>query len=268
MEEQQIRDFIELVKLESTYKKFINYDIIHKLINIFDSDFTKQIYSNKIKNPLQIALQFYKEYNIGYYNTIIEGIKNKRIVISNDILKSFCDVKNNITYIKLHGDDGDLFNIVHELAHFIDINSTPSIIPNQYWFLSETFAFYIEKKLQTWLQKEKYSDLILTRINNRIYFEQKMLKAIESELYYEDLFRKKGTIESSDIDIEKINAIMQYDTSNIVNYLLQYPIANVLSDYLINNDLIHDDKQLAYECINTDLYKVLEKYSINLKTLS
>lgn len=73
----------------------------------------------------------------------------------------------------------------------IDKNSNPSIVPNEYWFLSETFAFYIEKELEKWLEKEKYKDLISTRKNNRMYFESKMLQAIENELYYENLFKKK-----------------------------------------------------------------------------
>lgn len=32
-----------------------------------------------------------------------------------------------------------------------------------------------------------------------------MLEAVENELYYENLFRQKGTIEESDIDIKKLN---------------------------------------------------------------
>lgn len=93
-----------------------------------------------------MALEFYKKYNMKYYNTIIENIQNKRIIINKNISKSFTDKENNTTNISLCGNDGDLFNIVHELALFIDRNSIPQIIPDEYWFLSETFAFYIEKK--------------------------------------------------------------------------------------------------------------------------
>lgn len=261
MENQQIKKFIEQVKLESTYRKFLKSDVIYQLINIFSATFDKQSYSSEIENPLEIALQFYKEYNAHYYNAIIEKIKSKGIVISQDNSKSFFDTENNKTYIRLYGNDGDLFIIVHELAHFIDKNSNPPIIPDEYWFLSETFAFYIEKKLEIWLENEKYKDLISTRINNRMYFESKMLKAIENELYYESLYSQKGRIDESDIDIKKIKSIMQYDvSSNIVNYLLQYPIANILSDCLINNHLLPDDNKLAENCINMDLYKILENY--------
>lgn len=53
--------------------------------------------------------------------------------------------------------------LVHELAHFIDKNSNPPIVPDDYWFLSETFAFYLEKKLENWLENEKHKYLISTR---------------------------------------------------------------------------------------------------------
>lgn len=268
MEDQQIKKFISQVKLESTYRKFLKSDIIYQLINIFNIAIEKQSYSSEIENPLEIALQFYKEYNAQYYNTIIEQIKSKKIVIIQDNGKSFTDTENNTAYIRLYGNDGDLFIIVHELAHFIDRNGNPPIIPDEYWFLSETFAFYIEKKLEIWLKNEKYKDLISTRTNNRMYFESKMLKAIENELYYESLFRQKETIEESDIDIKKIKSIMQYDiSSNIVNYLLQYPLANILSDCLINNHLLSNDNELVEKCINMDLYEILEDYSANKKAL-
>ena len=201
MEEQQIKKFIEQVKLESSYSKFLKVDIIYQLINNFNAASDKQKYPSEVENPLETALQFYKEYNVQYYNTIIEEFENKRIVISQNSGKSFTDTENNTTYIRLYGNDGDLFIIVHELAHFIDKNSNPQIIPDEYWFLSETFAFYIEKKLENWLKSEKYKNLIFTRINNRMYFESKMLKAIENELNYESLYRQKGIIEESDIDI-------------------------------------------------------------------
>lgn len=76
----------------------------------------------------------------------------------------------------------------------------PPIIPDKYWFLSETFAFYVEKKLENWLLNKDHEDLINTRRNNRMYFENKIVEAIENELYYENLYRQKGTIAESDID--------------------------------------------------------------------
>lgn len=269
MKEQQIKRFIEQVKSELIYKKILKSDIIYQLINIFNTasvTLEKQNYSSEIEKPLEMALEFYKEYNMEYYNTIIENIQNRRIIINKNIGKSFTDTKNNTTNISLCGNDGDLFNIVHELAHFIDRNSKPPIIPDEYWFLSETFAFYIEKRLENWLLNKDYKDLIYTRRNNRIFFENKMLEAIENELYYENLYRQKGIIVESDIDIKKIKSIIKYDVPyNIVNYLLQYPLANILSNCLIDNYIIQDDNQLVEKCINMDLYKILEDYSASTK---
>ena len=101
-----------------------------------------------------------------------------------------------------------------------------------------------------------------------MYFENKMVEAIENELYYENLYRQKGTIAESDIDIKKIKSIIKYDVPyNIINYLLQYPLANIISFYLINNYIIQDDNQLVEKCINMNLYKILEDFSASKKTL-
>ena len=196
---------------------------------------------------------------------ILEGFKNKRIIFQNRE-KSFTDTQNNKAYIKLQGNDGDVFILVHELAHYIDRNSNPHIVPDEYWFLSETFAFYVEKKLENWLISDKYNKLIYTIINNRKYFEKRMLIAIKYELYYEDLFNKNGNIFDSDIDLKKIKYIKRFDvSSNIVNNLLEYPLANILSNYLINNSLLQNDNELVKTCLNTNLYEVLDSYLTKTK---
>lgn len=265
MEKIDIKNFIEQIKLESTYRKFLEKDIIYQLIDIFNIEITKIDYLVTIKNPLKLALQFYKEYNIEYYNMILEGFKNKRIIFQNKE-KSFTDTQNNKAYIKLQGNDGDVFILVHELAHYIDRNSNPRIVPDEYWFLSETFAFYVEKKLENWLISDKYNKLIYTRINNRKYFEKRMLIAIKYELYYEDLFNKNGNIFDSDIDLKKIEYIKRFNvSSNIVNNLLEYPLANILSNYLINNSLLQNDNELVKTCLNTNLYEVLDSYLTKTK---
>lgn len=258
MEEQQIEDFIEKVKKESTYKKFIKMDIIEQLITIFDTNPKKGKYPKTIKNPLKIALNFYKDYNPQYYEMIIEGIKHKKIIISKDQKKSFVDTKNNAAFIALYGNDGDLFMLTHEFAHFIDRNSNPVIIPDKYWFLAETFAFFMEKKLEIWLDNKKYEDLINTKRNNRIYFETKMLETIKNELYYEKLYIKNGRLFRDDISTKKLKAIMKYDIVNLVNNLLSYPIANILSDYFITNNLIHCDNEFVLVCLNINLYEILK----------
>ncbi len=260
MKNNEIKDFIEKIKIESTYKKFLKIDIIYQLIDIFKSNYDKVNYPNNIKNPLKIALQFYKDFNEQYYKMIIDGIKNEKILIAKNNSKSYVNTKNNSTYIKPCEDDSDLFIIVHELAHFIDRNSNPHIIPNEYWFLSETFAFYIEKKLEAWLNFEKYKDLILIRRNNRLYYEKRMLIAIEAELYYEDLYKKNGIINESEIDFEKINLVKNFKEPNFVNYLLQFPLANIISSYLIQQNICINDSEFTNMCLKIDLYETLREY--------
>lgn len=49
MKNRQIKKFIEQVKLESTYSKFLKRDIIYQPTNIFSADFDKQSYSSEIE---------------------------------------------------------------------------------------------------------------------------------------------------------------------------------------------------------------------------
>ena len=262
-EQIMIRKFIEKVQVESSYKKFLELDIIEQMINIFKGNYQKKIYPNQISNCLELALQFYKNYNYKFYKMIVYGIENKKIIISREIIKPYTDTDNDVAYIRMYGNDGDLFLFVHEFAHYIDRSSEPKIISNNFAYLSEVFSFFMEKQLELWLPKDKYDDLIFARRNNRIYFESNMLKAVKYELYYEKLFYKNGKIEEDEIDIEKIRFIMKYANRDLINYLMRYPLANVLSDYLVNIKFNIDKEDLCEKCFQTDLYSVLHEWSNN-----
>lgn len=259
-----VEKFIKFVKENSTYSKCVKKDVIEKIISTFDLSCKKMQYPQKINNCMKIALQFYKQYNYEYYKIIINGLKNKNIVINNKMKKSYVDTLNNTGYIKLLGNDSDLFMIVHELAHFIDINSEPKIIPVEYNFLCEVFSFYMERQLEKYLikQKENYDELITIRNNNRVYFESKFLKHIKNQLYYEDLYKNQGIINEEQIDIEDAKRILKYNVSNIVNFLLRYPLGNILSEYIINNNLLKQDCDICQVCFQLDLNTVLDDYII------
>ena len=234
MKKYDYDEFIKKIEIESKYKKYVSKDIIDLIIDNFTSKYKKINYPKTISNPLEIVLQFYQNYNEEFYNLILNGINNNKIIINDSESKSFINIKDNITHINLFGNDSDLFILVHELAHYIDRNYKNYIIPDKYWFLSETFAFYMEKTFEKSLNKEKYKKLINARKNNRLYHETNMVKAIKYEYYYEQLFINNNFINTEDIDIYKIKYISQYKESNYINYLLQYPLANIISDEFIN----------------------------------
>lgn len=264
-QKELIKTFIKRVKLESTFHKFLEENVINQLINIFDDNYKRKNYLKQLENSLELALQFYKHYNEQYYNMILDAIKNKKIIIDKKN-KSFINRENNITSIRLIKNDSDLFMLVHEFAHFIDRNSQPHIIPNRYWFLSEVFSFYMEKQLENWLNQQKYEKLIQIRRNNRMYFESKMMKAVEYEFYYEKLYNQTGKIDIDKKDINKIQLIMSYDydlKTGLINQLLCYPIANILSEYLIRNHFVKNDYDIYKICLNTDLYDLLKNSPIS-----
>lgn len=257
---------IENITKQTTIKKFLEEDLIYQMINYFNKEIKKLPYPSTITNHLDIVLEFIHQYNIDYYNLIIEGLNTKRIIISNQE-ESYTDTQNNQAYIQKIDNDSLLFVLVHEFAHYIDRNSNPQIIPNEYNFLCEVFSFYFEKKLELWLNNSAYAPLIKVRQNNRFFVEHKMLTAIKYQLFYEKLYLKNHKISEKDIDPKKMKALQKYAyiynyNTGLINYLLRYPLGNLLSEYLIQNNLLINDYDLPQICLNTDLYQVLKKSNL------
>ncbi len=268
MKEGLVESFVERVKLESNFHKFLKEDLIYQFIDCFRNDYIKKQYPKNIENSLEIALQFYKDYNNQYYYIILDTINKNKIIISDNVENPFVDPKSNKAFIKTFGNDSDLFIFVHEFAHFIDRNLNPMIIPNEYCFFCEVFSFYMEKQLELWLNDKEYNNLIETRRNNRLFFESRMLDAIEYELFCEKLYKKSGQIKLDDLNNTRIKSIMCYNYDlnfGLVNYLLQYPLANILSDYLINNQLVKNDNDICKICLDTNLYEALTEFKTSKK---
>lgn len=136
---------LDKIKGEASLKKIVEMKVLEKFFEMFSKRYQKVGYPSTITNPLDIALEFYKYYNLDYYATIAEAIQNRQIIIDENLTKSYVDTNDGTSYIRLSGNDSDLFNLVHEFAHFIDRNSRPHLIPDEYWFLAEVFFFYVEK---------------------------------------------------------------------------------------------------------------------------
>lgn len=265
MNDSLTKKFIKKVKIESSYKKIVNKDIIANLDNAFSLEINKKEYPNNINNCLELSLEFYKNYDENYYDIILDGINKGKIIILDKNKKSLVDTQTNNVYIKLSENDSDVFMLVHEFAHYIDRSSNPLIVPNEFWFLSEAFSFYIEKKLEQWLDSTKYHDLIVARINNRIFYEKKMLNAIKIKMYYENLYKEKGKLLKSDININDAKLVGKYNVPNTINYLLQYPLANIISNYLIDSD-IPIEGDFAKTCLDIDLYQAIGKFADTTKS--
>lgn len=256
-----ISEYIDKVKRESSYRKCISLDLIYKLIELFDVDCEKIKYSKNIDNCLSLALSFYKHYNYEYYEMIMQGLENGTINIGNEF--SHTDLQNGKCYIKMRGNDNDVYLIVHEFAHYIDRNSKPLIIPDEINYFGEVYSMYLEKKLEQYLDEQQYEYLNKARRNNRIYFESQMASIISFQLNYENLFNANGYIDEEDLEIDKVKRIMNYRSKNTVNYLLRYLLGNVLSDYLIKNDIVSSDKHFSDVLTEIDLHEAITSFDID-----
>lgn len=70
--------FIKRVIEESNINKHLKEDLIYKLIDSFKGDFEKKEYPRTVKNPLEVALKFYEDYNNKYYEIILNAINAKK----------------------------------------------------------------------------------------------------------------------------------------------------------------------------------------------
>lgn len=246
----------KLINIKMCLKK----DFILELIDKFDVPIKKLNYPDNHLDNLSIALKFYKNFNLDYYNIIHQGISNEAIFIfSKSGLDSFVDTKNCQTRIQLMNNDGDVITIVHELAHYIDRILTPHIVFDKYWFLGETFAFYFERELERFLGPQ-YKYLFDIRKNNRLYKEKNMLQIIKLVLDYENDYLKNGKLKLTEEDAKNIKKIINLGQDDLINFCLSYPIANITSLYLVNYNSIITKENFCELCLSYDIKEFFENH--------
>ena len=75
-------------------------NFILELIDEFDVHVEKLNYHDNNLDKLFISLSFYENFNLDYYNTIMQGINNKDIIISDEFTSSHVNTKSGKSYIK------------------------------------------------------------------------------------------------------------------------------------------------------------------------
>lgn len=81
-------------------------------------------------------------------------------------------------------------------------------------------------------------------------------------MYCETNYKKLGHINRDDLEEKRIQELMSYhydQNIGLINYLLRYPIGNILSDYLMNHSFMKSEHDICQICLNTNLYDILEK---------
>lgn len=255
-----LKKYEQVLKSEAQIKKIVMPEAISKMIEVYGKGHKKMTYPKTIDNPKEIALNFYKELFPEYYKIILKGIEEGRVIF--DSGENYVDPIDGICHIHLFNNDGDVYLIVHELAHYIDANSTPSITEKGWYIFAEVFSFYMEKRLEIYLG-DNLTLATKVRKNNRLYQEENMLEIIEAELAYEEAFLN-GTLRLSSSDVKIAKRIMK-NAPDVVNYLLRYPLANILSEFLVDNPDIKIDANLSSILRTTNLYELLDLYRNRFK---
>lgn len=261
---EYIERFYNKIAEQSKYVKVLDVRIIKQMAELFEGKRRKIEYGHdEVDDALKMALDFYKDYNLDYYQIIAKSIENGEIDLNSDVNK--VNTSSNKCYIKSIGNDSDLYIIVHELAHFIDRKT--GIIDDEYHFFSEVVSLYMEKMLEKYLEERNLCpNLISARRSNRIRFERDMLRAMSYELYYEELYKENPDKVKENIDMEKLKYIMGYDSNNLVNYYIRYPIGNILSEYMLEHPEIKFEPKLSDELYKIYISKLVDDYSEKKRT--
>lgn len=264
--EKMIDKFKEKVSVESEYSKVYSVSVITSLLEYYDIEVEKMLYPSSIKeDPLNIASNFYQNNFPEYYEIIKNGLDNNEIIIGEFVGSPRTEFNPLRTFIKLSNNDRDVFMIVHELAHYIDLKLNPHIISDNCKFYGEVVPFYVEKVFETFY-KDYYEELIRARKNNRIYYEKERLNVIKLMLKYEEYYRANKSIDSI-IDEEEIRQIMKYESCNTVNSLIRYPLANLLSSYMLVKG-IPLKQNLQDDLKNINIYEVIKDEDVRRMVLN
>ena len=80
-------------------------------------------------------------------------------------------------------------------------------------------------------------------------------------MFYEEQYQKTKNIETISIEAKKIKTILPYHMTNLVNVLLSYPLANILSEYLINHSVSFLEQEFVEVCTRVNLYDALDEFN-------
>jgi len=247
-------DFYDKVKTESQYTKKLSLDAIELIINGFNYKLELKKYNKVIDNPLELVLQFYKEYNNKYYQIINKGLLKKEINLNS--FNNYLDLRNTICNINLTGNDSDVFILVHELAHYIDRKLKPHIILDEHNVLCEVFAYYMEMEFEKRIINN-YEELVISRRNNRIYNVVEKMRLVELELYCEMDYLSGSKKFLYNISIEDMELLLK--STNTVNTNLRYSIGYILSNYIQDNNIIVKESLSKY-LYDLDVYKIINDF--------
>ena len=273
------KQFSQKIAREAGQWKCLKPEQLKKIIDLFSVKCKYIPYNEIPMDSLDMALSFYKQYDKNYYDILIDGLKNKKIVIVDDVMSNY-DPNTGICEIESFGNDKGYFCFVHEFAHYIDGMSVPSFTPPYLNFLAEAYSLYMEKLAEKFLLTQ-IPDFSEIKYNHMLYAEGRMVRAIEDELYYEKLYLELGKLPIEMIDRKKAQRIMQYNCTGVdtINYLVRYPLGNLISEYLMEhcelleknswrNVLESLDFDTIYEGVmsgNSKLRSMLQGYKVKSK---
>ena len=241
---EKIEIFRKLIADNSNYTKLCSKEEIEILKKHYSEPVFKQKYLKTKSKYLKVVLNFYKMYNLKYYAIIMANMNKNIIMKPEGKTISYLDI--NKTFINIKNDDSDLVRLIHELAHFVDFKLHKDIINSNayYCFLPETFSFYMEKEFIK-LVGLKYENVVKIRQNNHYLAMQEKLNNLLLMQKYEEYYLENESLPPN-LEINEIRKILDLKLKNVINNILGYLIGDVVSDYLVQNNIRLEEEFYPY----------------------
>ena len=146
------------------------------------------------------------------------------------------------------------------MAHFVDFKLHKDIINSNayYSFLPEAFSFYIEKEFIK-LVGLKYESIVKIRQNNHYLAIQEKLNNLLLMQKYEKYYLENGSLQSN-LEISEVQKILDLKLKNVINNILGYLIGDVVSDYLVQNNIRLEEEFYPY--VFNNYHAVIKKLEL------
>lgn len=212
----------------------ISEENILKLINLFDIKAVRFRYEHKLSDPLDIALKFYKSFNRKFYDIIAQGILQDRVLIGPFCKKSYVNAKTKLCFIKPVGTDEDVYIMVHEMAHYVNVMLDDAFVDRSNVIYTEVFSYYIERLFDRYLIENGYLDLAIIRHQNRIESTCNIARNLKDFLELKKLYEKNvlGLLKEQ----EKIQRILRCKKDYPAQFYLRYLVGNLYSKTLVEEE--------------------------------
>ena len=255
----EIEENLLIKKLDkkSKLKKLSDEDVFN-LLDIYYTDTKEPIIRKSFAvEPFYLGIKFYEEKYPEFYNKIVKASEMGRLIISEGENKSCTNRLTRRILINLRGNNRDAFTVVHEFAHYIDLENEDKYVPkckgNLY---SETFAFYMENQFEKYLlSKGFYVPVEDNRLRRKSVLSW-YASVLNDYLWLSNIYKNTGRIPN--YEQERVKNILYIGSNDLKLYITRYLLGDVISDSLRGTNITYLKDDIKHLSLSNEIEKRLK----------